>query len=247
MVEVHSAPAKKPKLSQTNKKCFLADFCLPKVLVKRQQTVPEWKKLRWINSSCRLSKQPGQWENKWLGFSWLSGKPSIYLFIYFLHFFTLHSAVKMMQIVNRHWQEDFYKMKKAVYLQCLTCWVYTLGEKKFFFCSQGPRLHFSGPLNSCSWTSFNYHLMCVIKMFLSLFVFFCNRLNPSPAAKVMPLNCKETFKNVFSMWGLPSTNSSGQDTSLGKSFTKNLQTWDYHCPCHLQLSGRINRTNGKLD
>ena len=57
---------------------------------------------------------------------------TFYLFIYFLHFFTLHSAVKMMQIVNRHRQEDFYKMKKAIYLQCLTFWVYTLGEFFFF-------------------------------------------------------------------------------------------------------------------
>lgn len=120
--------------------------------------------------------------------------------------------------------------------------LYSGGKK----CSQGPRLYFSGPLNSCSWTSFSYHLMYVIKMFLSLY-FFAIGWIPPLMQRWCPLNCNETFKNVFSMWGLPSTNSSGQDTSLGKYFTENLQTWDYHCPCHLQLLGRINRTNGKLD
>lgn len=62
---------------------------------------------------------------------------------------------------------------------------------------------------------------------------------------------KKLLENVFPLWGTPGKISSVQRTHVTeqdiKQFNRVIQTlWHYHCPCHLQSSGKGEHTNGIL-
>ena len=88
-------------------------------------------------------------------------------------------------------------------------------------------------------------------MFLLLYACFLDGLKLLTCCKAGALTvAKKLLKNVFATWGIPSTVSSDKGThyteQIIQALTSTLQTsWNYHCPCHLQLSGKVNRANAK--
>ena len=150
------------------------DFCYSDVLVIRPQSAPESEKLRWVNNSFKLNKQPvaaAFWEEP----SHLVLLRFLANFFFPLYFFTHNSADKMIQIVNRHWKDEFYKIMKIVYLQCLIFWGYNPGGKIFLYSEVSDLLSLK-IWNTWKWTSFNCHLIWAIKVLLLLMYVFSEGL-----------------------------------------------------------------------
>lgn len=109
-------------------------------------------------------------------------------------FFHLFLAFKMTQIINMHGYRDFCNIAKTVHQQHMTQ-VHNPGETVFV--PRCLRVPLSGHLNSCSWTSFNCHLVRVSNMYLFLFVCFPAGLKPLPDTRLMPPNRKNLLKIYF--------------------------------------------------
>lgn len=120
--------------------------------------------------------------------------------------------------------------------------------EKLFLLPGASKLLPLDPLNTCSWTSFNYHLDQVINMFLLLYVCFLNWLKPSPAARLMPLQWQDTVRKCVSHLGYTfhyfQWSRHLNHWAIIRTLMKALQTSrNYHCPHHPQLSGKVERTN----
>ena len=63
------------------------------------------------NDCCKLNEQSGLWETEDSPLVLPSSLVNTIFFL-FLHSFMHHGACKMIQIINKHWWEDFYKTAK---------------------------------------------------------------------------------------------------------------------------------------
>lgn len=90
-------------------------------------------------------------------------------------------------------------------------------------------------------------------MFLLFYVCFLNGLKFFPCHKGDALTmAKKLLENVFPTWDIPSTVSSDRGTHfIGQiigTLTKIFQiSWNYHSSYHPPLSGKVEKTNEKLD
>lgn len=132
----------------------------------------------------------------------------------FLHYYTLHIAFKITQIMNGHYWRDLFKIAKTVYRQCLTYQGNNPG--KSIFVPKGFRPPISGPLlNTCSWNSFKVYIFWVINIFslAYVYIFLLDR------SLSLAHNGKETYETCFSLWVyLPQSPVIKAHTSLGKSY-----------------------------
>ena len=115
----------------------------------------------------------------------------------------------------------------------------------FAFLLHRPHLFPLDPLNTCSWTSFNCHLIWVINTFLLLYACFSDGLKPSSAIRLDALTvARKLFDSGFPTLGSrPFTISTDQGTHfIGQmiwALMKNWQTsWNYHCP-YITLNHRV--------
>lgn len=111
------------------------------------------------------------------------------------------------QIMNWHWGRDFYKIAKRV-CSNLTCQVHN--PRKTIFVFKDLRPPPSGPFEQLQLDFIKLPLHVGFSMFLSLHLCVVDSLKPSPAARVMPSQYKDTVREFVSHWGIASTISSDQ-------------------------------------